>query len=255
MKVIGFLSGKGGVGKTTSALNTAAALHSYGVSTFLVDGNFTTPNIGIHLGLPAPRSSIHDVLKGKKEIHESVHNHASGLRFIPGSLSVDDMEGLKLSRLKALRDLKAHFIIVDGAAGLGNEAVSLMEHCDELIIVSCPELPALTDGLKTIKLAEIFGKKVKGVLITRVKGDRHEISLKNIEHLLETPVIGVIPEDETVQEALYMKDAIVFTHPHSNAGRAYRRFAANLCGRSFYEEDPKPSLYRKFLSLFKSKAK
>jgi len=51
-RVIGCISAKGGVGKTTSAINLAAALHVFGKDVILVDANLTTPNVGVYLGVP-----------------------------------------------------------------------------------------------------------------------------------------------------------------------------------------------------------
>jgi len=240
MKIVGLLSGKGGVGKTCSSVNIAAALHKLGVNTVVVDGNLTTPNVGVYLGSAVVPHTLHHVLQGKSTIHDAVYNHNSGVKFIAGSLALDDMNDLKLNRMKALRDLNTDYVILDGAAGLGGEAIKIMEYADELFIVTNPELPAVTDALKTIKLAEELGKEVKGVIVTRTKNDDLDISVTNIESLLERPVIAVIPEDKTIREALTQKDAIVNTHPRSKAGVAYMRLAASLAGRE-WNEPPQPS--------------
>ena len=249
MKTIGLLSGKGGVGKTTTAINLTAGLTSLGKQTILVDANVTTPNVGLHLGCPTNDITIHHVLKGKNTIHEAVQRHSSGIYFIPGSLAIEDMEKLKVSNLKTIKDLKADFVIVDGAAGLGKEALTTLEHCDELLIVTNPELPAMTDALKTIRIAEELGKTIKGVIVTRVRRDKHDISLRNIEAMLEKPVIAVIPEDPSVREALSLKESLVFSHPHSDAARSYLKLSGIMCGKEI--EDIKLSWIDKFFKIFK----
>ena len=110
MKTIGLLSGKGGVGKTTSALNLAAALNSFGQDVIVLDGNLTTPNLALHLGIAQPETSIHHVLKGQKKIHEAIHTHNSGLKFIPGSLSLSDMQNLRLQRFKSIKNLSSDYL-------------------------------------------------------------------------------------------------------------------------------------------------
>ncbi len=227
MKVLGLLSGKGGVGKTSSAINLAAALNHFGKDTIVLDGNLTTPNVGVHLGLPVS-ANIHNVLNGQADIHQTLQQHPRGFQFIPGSLSLNDMESLKLSRMKQVQDLNTDYLILDGAAGLGAEVLTVMEHADELLIVTNPELPAVTDALKTVRLAEELGKKVKGVIVTRAKNDKFDVSIRNIEAIIEHPVIGVIPEDNSMRAALSQKDAVVHTHPNAPASQGYFRLAAGL---------------------------
>ncbi|MDP3918857.1 MAG: cell division ATPase MinD [Nanoarchaeota archaeon] len=235
MRILGLLSGKGGVGKTSSSINLGAALNHFGKDVIVIDGNLSTPNVGLHLGVPTVPINFHDVLKGKNKINESLYSHPSGLKFIPGSLSISDMQGLNLKKFGDIRKLDADFILLDGAAGLGGEAIKVMENSDELIIVTNPELPALTDALKTIKLAEELGKDVLGVLVTRVKKDDLDISIRNVEALLERPVLGVIGEDDNIRVSLSMKDAVVHTHPSTLASKGYFRLAANIAGVAYSE--------------------
>ena len=249
MKIIGLLSGKGGVGKTTSAINLTAGLTSLGKQSILVDANVTTPNVGLHLGSPTHEITIHNVLKGKNTIHEAVQRHSSGIYFIPGSLALEDMEKLKLNNFKSIKELKADFVIIDGAAGLGKEALATLEHCDELLVVTNPELPAMKDALKTIRIAEELGRNVKGVIVTRARKEKHDISLRNIEAMLEKPVIAVIPEDAMVREALSLKESLVYSHPHSNAAQSYMKLSGILCGKEI--EDIKLSWIDKFFKIFK----
>jgi septum site-determining protein MinD len=230
MKVVGLLSGKGGVGKTTCAVNIAAGLNYFGKRVVVVDGNLTTPNVGLHLGVPVSPFSLHHVLKDECSIHESVQKHPSGFSFIPGSLSITDLEGMKLSKMKKIRELDTDYVILDGGAGLGGEAIKVMEQSDELFIVTNAELPAITDALKTVKLASEMGKDVRGIIVTRVKQDDLDISVANIESLLEKPVVAVVDEDDSLREALSLKDVVVHTHPHSSAARSYLKFTANMCG-------------------------
>ena len=106
------------------------------------------------------------------------------------------------------------------------------------MIITNAEMPAITDALKTIKLAEEMNKNVMGVVVTRTKGDDLDVSVKNVEALLEKPVLAVIPEDDTMREALSLRDAIVHTHPKSSAARGYLKLGANLAGIAYVQERP-----------------
>jgi len=238
-KLITITSGKGGVGKTTTAINLAAALNSFGKEVIVLDANLTTPNIGLHLGAPIVPISLNHVLLGKAKISDALYEHESGMKIIPSSLSVKELRRLNHHKLKEvgkkLRKM-ADYIIYDSAAGLGEEAIAAMDSSDELIIVTNPEIPAVTDALKTSKVIEELGKTVRGVIVTRVRGNKTEMPITNIKDMLELPILGVVPEDKNMQSSLVMKDAIIHTHPKSKASKAYRTIAARLIGYNNYQE-------------------
>jgi len=129
----------------------------------------------------------------------------------------------------------ADYVIFDSAAGLGEEAKAAIEAADELILVTNPEIPAVTDALKTIKFAENLGKEVRGVIITRVRNSKNEMSPNNIRDMLETPLIGIVPEDKNVQSSVRHKDALVHVYPYSKASMAYKRIAARLADIDYKE--------------------
>ena len=135
-KVITITSGKGGVGKTTTAINLGAALNFFGKEVIIVDANLTTPNVGLHLGAPIVPISLNHVLLGKAKIADAVYEHESGTKIIPSSLSVKELRRIDHSKLKDIgKRLKkvADYIIFDSAAGLGEEALAAMESADEMI--------------------------------------------------------------------------------------------------------------------------
>jgi len=231
-KIIVITSGKGGVGKTTTAINLGAAMNHFGKDVLVIDGNLTTPNVGIHLGSPEVPITLNHILNKKADVFEGVYEHESGLKIIPSSLSIKELEKLKPEKLKNFKkDFKnvvADYIIVDCAAGLGDEATSVMEIADEIILVSNPEMPAITDALKTIKMAEKLKTPVRGAIMTRVKKNEIELSPETVKDMLEADILGMVPEDINVSRALSEKDAVVHTHPKSKAARAYKEIAAQL---------------------------
>ena len=238
-KIITIASGKGGVGKTTSSINLGSALNAFGKQVIILDANLTTPNVGLHLGAPIVPVSLNHVLLGKAKVIDAVYEHESGTKIIPSSLSVKELKRLNHRKLKDVAkklDKMADFVIYDSAAGLGDEATASLEAADEIILVTNPEIPAVTDALKASKLIEEMGKTVRGVIVTRVKKTKSEMPINNIRDMLELPILGVIPEDANVQKALVMKDALVHTHPKSKASRAYRKIAAKIMGNEDYEE-------------------
>jgi septum site-determining protein MinD len=250
MKIIGLISGKGGVGKTSSAVNLAAGLNFFGKDVVIVDGNVTTPNVGLHFGSPVVPVSLHHVLKGEKKITEAIYRHPSGVSFIPGGLSINDLEGLKLHKLKQIQKLNCDYVLLDGAAGLGSEALNIMKHSEELFVVTNAEIPAITDALKAVKVAEQLNKHVSGIILTRTKEDDLDVSVRNVEAMIERPVVAVIPEDDTLREALCLKDAVVHTHPEARASRAYLKLAAAMTN-SVMPEKKKQTVWEKVRTFFK----
>lgn len=235
---IGILSGKGGVAKTTTAVNLSAALNYLGRDVILVDANLSTPNVGLHLGAPVVPINIHHALKGRNKIVEAMYLHPSGIKIIPGGLSLPDLKDIKPERLKQILpqlDGLADVVIIDGAAGLGREAISLMDSVKELIIVTNPELPAVADALKTIKMAENMGRNIRGIVVSKT-GSEGDIPFSNLQTILDKQIIAVIPHDKAVRKSLLLKDPVVFTHPRSKSAIAYKKLASELIGVEFNEK-------------------
>jgi len=241
-RIIGIISGKGGVGKTTTAINLGASINYFGKSVTVVDANLTTPNVGIYLGLVNPPISLHDVLRGKKSVDKAIHHHESGTRFLVASLALKDLNVIDHSKLKKVIkeiDSTCDYILVDVAAGLGKEAIAAIDAVDEVLIVTNPEIAAVTDALKTIRLSKSKKKKIIGVLITKSNSKNPEISLKDIEKMLEVDVIGIIPEDRSVKISHTQKDAVVHTHPRSVASVHYKELASRFVGVEYKEQTEK----------------
>lgn len=245
-KIFVIASGKGGVGKTTTAINLAAALNSLKENTILVDANLTTPDLGVYLGAPIVPVSLTHVLLGKADIDEAIYEHDSGTKIVPCSLSLKEMEKIKPEKLaeisKKLKKL-ADYVILDSAAGLGEEVLKSIEASDEVILVANPELPSITDALKTAKIAENLGKQVKGVIITRVKKDGLDMPFNNVKEMLELPILGIIPEDSKVRHSHVLKDAVFHTHPKSQSARAYKEIAMKITGKNYPRD--RVSLWRR----------
>ena len=249
-KIIVIASGKGGVGKTVSAINLGAAMNYFNKNILVVDGNLTTPNVGIQLGSPEVPVNLNHVLLGKAEAFEAVYEHESGIKIIPSSLSIKELKKIKSSRLKGFKkDFKkiSDIVIIDSAAGLGEEASSVMELADEVILITNPEMPAITDALKTIKLAEQMKKPVLGVVITKVRKDDIEMQPETVKEMLEVPIIGMVPHDMDVKRSLNLKDAVVNTHPKSKSARAYKEIAAKLLNVEYDSDKDREKMLKRIL--------
>lgn len=232
-RIVVCASGKGGVGKTTLVANLGTALAQMGKDVIVVDANLTTPNLGMHLGVPLFPTTLHDVLKGKAKIADAMYEHSSGLKIIPAGISLRDLRGVDPRDLpNALLDLLGHadLILVDAAAGLGREALAALEAADELLLITSPDLPSVTDALKASKLAEQVGTRVRGVVLNRVTGKPHEMSRPEIAQMLDAEILAEIPEDVDVQKGTAHRTPVVQHAPKSKPSREIQRLALAIAG-------------------------
>ncbi|HLC59382.1 MAG TPA: cell division ATPase MinD [archaeon] len=245
-------SGKGGVGKTTLTSNLAASLADMGYATVAVDANLTTPNLGIHLGMHLVARTLHDVLRGEEKIERAMYPHPLGFKIIPGNISVNSLQNVKYERLggvvlKLLSQFD--FVLLDSPAGLGEDTKTAIDSTNEIIIITNPDMPSVTDALKTIKHATKRYKKVLGIVVNRIRGASHELSIKEVEEMLGLPVIAAIPEDSTISKSIARKTPAVSFNSGSSASKEMNRLAHRIAQRHFYTNEDRNSL-RKFFKIF-----
>ena len=254
-RIITITSGKGGVGKTTITSNLGAALHDFGINVLLMDANITTPNLGFHLGIPLHPKTIHDALRGEINIKEAIYTHPTGIKVVPAGISISDLKSTSPDKLaRAVMDLVGEFdiVIMDGAAGLGRESIASIEAADEVLVVTNPQLPSVTDALKAIKISEEFGSNVLGVVLNRVTGKKSELSPEDVESLLGYPVVSIIPEDPLFHDSLASKTPLVYYAPKSKPAIEIKKLAASIAGINWegqYVE--RRGLFSRLISLFR----
>ena len=243
-KIVACMSGKGGVGKTTIVANLGIALARTGKKVVAIDTNVTTPNLGLHLGIPFYPITLHDVLKGSAKISQATYEHESGLKVIPAGLSLRDLSGADPRNLpNVLLELlgDADVILLDVAAGLGREALSAIEAADELILITNPEVTAVTDALKAAKLAQQLGTNLKGVVINRFTGRKHEMKVDDVLSMIGNyNLLAVIPEDINVQKAIANRTPVIQHSPRSTASKEIHWLASKIMDEDYnpYYKEP-----------------
>jgi septum site-determining protein MinD len=240
-RVICVASGKGGVGKTTVVSNIAAALAGFNKSVVAIDGNLTTANLGLHLGISMYPTTLQDVLKGKANIRDAIYHHTDGFKVVPADISIDKVmtpDAHKLLDVFYRLVGEADFVLIDCAAGLGKEASASIRAADEMIIVTNPELTALTDALKLVQMANKYETSSIGVIVNRVRNESNEFPVKDVESFLNTPLLGKVHEDHRVRRAISEKRPVVTHSPRSLPAQQFMEIAARLAGEDYKAKMP-----------------
>ncbi len=134
-RIIGVISIKGGVGKTTTVSNLGAVLaNEFGKKVLLVDANYSAPNLGLHLGIVNPDKTLHDVMRDTVLVSQAIHPHELGFHVLPASLSGRRLNAFKLK--EKISGLKNNYdiILIDSSPNLNEEMLSTMLASDELLV-------------------------------------------------------------------------------------------------------------------------
>lgn len=253
-RVIGIISGKGGVGKTTLVANLGSVLaQEFKKEVIIIDCNVSTSHLGLYLGMYYTPVTLNQVLTGEAEIEDAIYEyHISGLRVIPASLSFSDLKGVDISRLKnSLKKLfgKADIVLLDAAPGLGREALATVRASDEVIFVNTPFVPSTMDIMKCHHVANEIGVKPLGVVLNMVGKEKYELTPQEVEELIELPVISSVPVDKNVLRSLALKTPVVLFSPNSPSSREFFKLAAKIVG----EEYETGGFFSSLLKLFRKK--
>ena len=237
-KYILVASGKGGVGKSTCAVNLAASFNYFNKDTILVDANINNPNLSLNLGLINLKRNLQDVLLGKYHIIEALYNHPSGIRIVPLSIETSYIAKLNLSNLRqAIYGLDGitDFVIVDGTSGNNIDTINLINSIDEVIVIVNPETASLTDAMKTIRIANYYKKPIRGIILNKTTNNDF-FNESDIKAILKREVLGVIENDDKVKLSNYYKDSVVNLYPLSQSSLGFKKIASNLLNEHYEVE-------------------
>jgi len=227
-RVIGVVSGKGGVGKTTIAVNLGVLSAAAGFPTLLVDGDIANPSIGLHLGMLGYTDGLQKVLAGRCALEEAVlMNPMSGLRAVPATFGEEletGMKGLK----RVLDRAKYEKIIVDTPPGISSNVRDIISACTEIVVVVTPDMSSTLSAAKMCGMASKLGVKVDGIVINRIQNKKYEMFWKEIEATTEQRVLASISEDRAVPESIASHVPVVMNTPRSAASLSMRELAAML---------------------------
>ncbi len=244
-RIFAVVSSKGGVGKTTVAINLAASLANLGKKVTLLDTSIRTSDIGLYLGLCDYDFSLNDVLEGAG-IEKAIYRLEWNVDIIPVSLSMEKMNtGLgKFIEVTGKLATENDFIIIDTPPGLEEGSIQAIKACTDCIIVTTPELPSVTGAIKTALLSRSIGLNPYGIVVNR--SSNSGISSHEIESATLLPVVSTIPEDRHVKKSVELKIPVTAWKPCSKASIEFSRLGGMISGEGYRE----PNFLRKIFSRF-----
>ena len=244
--VVVVTSGKGGVGKTTSAAAIATALAKQGYQVCAIDFDVGLRNLDLIMG--AERRVVFDlvnVVRGEASIKQALvrDKRLDNLYLLPASQTRDKDALTDDGVARVINELRMYFdwIICDSPAGIERGATLAMRYADEAIIVSNPEVSSVRDcdriiGLLDAKtvVAEQGGRMPKHLLITRFDTERARLgdmlSVDDVVDILSVPLIGVVPESKDVLKASNVGMPVTMADEACPPSRAYTEAVQRLLG-------------------------
>lgn len=244
-RVITVTSGKGGVGKSNTAINLAIQLKRLGQKVIILDADFGLANIEIMFGT-IPRYNLYDLIYRGKSIRDIITWGPEKIGFISGGSGITGMANLSrdyltyiiqnLTELDAIADV----IIVDTGAGISDAVMEFLVASGEILLVATPEPTSITDSYSLLKALSRHARyrqedtKIK-VIANRVVNEDDGVVLFQklnvvVELYLNLPMtyLGAIPQDSLLSNAVMQQMPVSIQHPSAKSALAYQKIAAAL---------------------------
>lgn len=249
-QVITITSGKGGVGKTTTTANLGVALAELEQKVVVIDADIGLRNLDLVLGLENRIVyDIVDVVEGRARLKQSLvrDKRNPNLCLLPAAQTRNKSAVSPRQMTQVCDALRPffNFILVDCPAGIEQGFQNAIAGADQILVISTPEMSAVRDADRVIGLVEAEEKTSVQLIINRLKPEmvkRGEmLSVQDVLDVLAIPLVGVIPDDESIIIATNDGTPVVM-NSRSQAGKVYRHIARRLLG----EEVPFVSLEKGF---------
>ena len=239
--VIAITSGKGGVGKSSIAVNLAIALAKAGRRVCIFDADTGLANVNILLGLK-PEYSLEHVLFGAKSIEDIMLAGPHNLKVIPGAHGISECVNLhprqqmrltrELSRIEADFD----YLLVDTAAGIADTTLDFISAAQQALVVVTPEPTSLTDAFSLIKLLQRRGGAVRYRVVVNMCNSIRQA--KEIFHRFQAAVeryigveleyLGFILRDESLRASVSLQNPVALFPDSDPSARGFIRLGESL---------------------------
>ena len=243
-KIVGIMSLKGGVGKTSVVASLGSAIAEFGKKVLLIDANFSAPNLGIHFNLIDPEVTLHDIMTRRANLKDAIYA-VGDVDILPASMfNNDNISPLRLkSKIRSLKK-KYDVILIDSAPNLGDEGLATLFASDEVFFIITPDHATLSNTIKTINRAQQRGTVINGLILNKVHDKDFELTLEQIEDTTSIPILAVIPYELNVLEAQSNFIPSVKHKPRSRGSKEHKKLAATMVGEKY-----KPSIFKRIFRL------
>ena len=265
-RVIAVTSGKGGVGKSNTAINLAIQFRKMGKRVVILDADFGLANIEIMFGT-VPKHNLGDLIYQGKNIKEIITWGPMDVGFISGGSGIANMSNLNrdylayiIQNLKEL-DSITDVVIIDTGAGIADAVLDFLVASGEVLLITTPEPTSITDSyslLKALYRHPHFREdltKVK-MIANRVEKETEGEILFNklnavVKRYLKIPMtyLGSIPQDQQLIKAVMQQLPISMQNPNAKSSLAYERIAYRLMDKEEVERQPKRGMSGFFSNL------
>lgn len=255
-RVIAVTSGKGGVGKSNTAINLAIQFRRMEKRVIILDADFGLANIEIMFGA-VPKYNLYDLIYQGKSIRDIITWGPMDVGFISGGSGIAGMSNLNrdylnyiiqnLSELDTLTDM----IIVDTGAGISDAVLEFLVSSGEILLITTPEPTSITDSYSLLKALNRHSRfktdntQVK-VIANRVENDEDgtDLFLKLnavVTKYLKIPItfLGSVPRDEQLSKAVMQQSPISMQNPNAKSAKAYEEIAMKLMDKEVSTSVPK----------------
>ncbi len=255
-RVMTVTSGKGGVGKSNTAINLAIQFRKMGKKVIILDADFGMANIEIMFGT-VPKHNLSDLIYQGKSIKEIITWGPMEVGFISGGSGIAGMSNLSKDNLSCIiqnlaeLDSLADIIIVDTGAGIADAVLEFLVASGEILLVTTPEPTSITDSYSLLKALYRHPKfeeeetKVKLIANRVEKADGGEALFQKLNAVvtryLKIPMtyLGSIPQDMQLAKAVMQQTPVSLQNPAAKASLAYEKIAYKLMDKEEIERQPK----------------
>ena len=236
--VLTVTSGKGGVGKSTLALNLAIALVDLGKRVVLLDADANLAGLDVMAGI-SPRFRLSHVLRGERDLEDVMVTPYPGLRLMPGSSGDTDYPGLEPERqheligeLTSLEE-RTDVLLIDTGAGINPEIITYAAAADATLVVTSIEPTAVMDAYAMIKVLSLEVPLLPVEVVvnsarTPREGEEAFGKLQAaVRHFLKRELVcaAIVPRDDHAREAVLRQEPLVKAFPRSAAALSIQSLA------------------------------